>query len=188
MKHYMTSVLLLLACQAAYSAPEFNTSTNFYLITGLSARDLHASMRALGPLQQGIRYDADTKYYVKWRFYAQPMGASCVLKNIRVTVDTVYTFPRWQNYSDAALRLQHNWDAYYAKLEAHERRHGSHGANAAIEIEARLLGMPAMLNCDELTEAANRDAYAILHKYQQADVDYDQETDHGIKQGVTLSD
>lgn len=188
MKHYMTSLLLLIACEPALSAPEFTTRTNFYPITGLSARELHASMHAAGRLQHGVHYDANTNYYVKWRFYTQPMGASCVLKNIRVTVDTVYTYPRWQNYGDAPESLQRNWDVYYAKLQAHERGHGSNGSHAAIEIEAALAGLPPMQNCDILEETANRDAYAILHKYQKADVDYDQETDHGIKQGVTLSD
>jgi len=181
-------LLLLIICQSAIAAPVFTTRTVYYPVVGTSARELHSNMHVAGPLHSGKRYDADTNYYVKWTYHTQQTGDTCVLSDIKVTVDTVYTLPRWQNDADAPQRLQQNWDAYYAKLQAHEQGHASNGSDAGIEIDAKLTQMPPMQNCQLLEETANKEAYGILGKYQRADETYDQETDHGLKQGVILSD
>ena len=57
-----------------------------------------------------------------------------------------------------------------AALTRHEQQHGRHGILAAREIEAD--------NC--------RNAQAKIKKYNAADIAYDKNTNHGIKQGATL--
>lgn len=188
MKLFYAYLLLLTACHSAFAAPVFTTRTEYYSVSGASARELHHNMQLSGPVQNGKRYDADTNYYVKWTYNTEESGDTCVLSDIKVTVDTVYKLPRWQDYANASQSLQQNWDYYYAKLQAHERGHADHGMNAGFEIEAKLTQLSPMKNCNILIETANKDAYEILGKYQRRDEIYDRETDHGIKQGVILKD
>lgn len=179
---------LAVLCMTASAAPIATVNESFYSINGMTAQELRAQMRKLGPTENRSPYDAYTRYYVKWRYHLSPSQNGCQLANIRVTVDTTYIYPRWENYGSGSARLQSNWNRYFSKLRTHERGHGLNGANAASEIDAMLSQLPAMANCDELDRAANAQAYGILSKYQRADGEYDQRTNHGMNDGVVLQD
>lgn len=181
-------MVLAVLCINANAAPIATVKESYYSINGMTAQELRAQMRKLGPTENYSPYDAYTKYYVKWRYHLSQSSGGCRLTNIRVTVDTTYTFPRWENYNSGSARLQANWNHYFTKLRAHERAHGAHGTNAANEIDAMLSRLPVMADCDELSRKADSQAYTILGKYQRADGEYDRDTNHGISEGVILQD
>lgn len=181
-------MVLAVLCVTANAAPIATVKESYYSINGTTAQELRAQMRKLGPTENRSPYDAYTRYYVKWSYHLRESQDGCQLDDIRVTVATTYTYPRWENYSSGSARLQANWNQYFSKLKTHERGHGLNGANAANEINAMLSQLPAMTNCDELDRTANAQAYDILSQYQRADGEYDQRTNHGINEGVMLSD
>lgn len=186
--YYVLCCPLILTSTFAYAVTSTTENIKLYPIYGSTADELRAQMRKLGPLVDNHPYDAYTRYYVKWRFELNDEEGDCKISSTHVTVHTNYTYPEWKNYTSASPVMQRNWDEYIVKLKHHERKHGEHGVNAAYEIDKMLMRLPAMPTCAALEKTANARAYDILGKYQQADVDYDRETDHGIKRGVVLQD
>lgn len=187
-KKIVLSMVLAALCGTGHAAPIATVKESYYSINGSTAQELRAQMRKLGPTENSTPYDAYTKYYVKWRYHLSASQNGCQLTDIRVSVDTSHIYPRWDDYDNGSARLQANWSRYFAKLTAHERQHARHGSNAASEIDAMLSQLPAMANCDVLDRTANDQAYAILGRYQRADGEYDQRTNHGIDEGVILND
>lgn len=181
-------LIFFVLIQPAFSEPIVTSRVKYYSISGDDAAELRAQMHNKGPIEDGKRYDAFTRYYVNWRYDYQQEDNDCRLKNIRVTVDINYQYPKWVNYESGSERMRLAWDDYITKLKAHERGHGTNGQNAANEIDMMLARMSAMANCKMLGAEANQKAYAILAKYQHADIEYDRETKHGITQGVVLAD
>lgn len=181
-------MVLAVLCMTANAAPISTVKESYYSIYGTTAQELRAQMRKLGPTENRSPYDAYTRYYVKWRYHLDQSPDGCRLTNIRVTVDTTHTYPRWENYSSGSARLQSNWNHYFARLRTHERAHAAHGTHAANDIDAMLSRLPVMADCDELSRTADSQAYTILGKYQRADGEYDQDTNHGINEGVILQD
>ncbi|MCB1366540.1 MAG: DUF922 domain-containing protein [Rhodobacteraceae bacterium] len=101
---------------------------------------------------------AYTDWYVSWT-------GSCET-SARIT----YTLPRHKNIYALNLVLRRKWLAMIKALEAHEHKHGQNAINAAEEIEKT--------NC--------ADGYAVIKKWNKADVDLDKRTRHGKLEGVGL--
>lgn len=186
---YLTLICLYFLSFAAIAVPIATEREAYYPVYGSNAKQLRDQMRAKGPAgDDGGRYDAYTRYYVKWRFTYRKTGNNCAIRTVKVTVDTKYDYPEWRDYADASPQMQQNWNNYMAKLKAHERGHAMHGINCANEIDDMLSQLPPMDSCGILGKTANDKAYAILNKYRNEDVVYDDTTDHGRKQGVMLRD
>jgi len=100
-----------------------------------------------------------TNWYVHW-------SAAC---EISVKID--YTIPRWLNRDTAPAPLRDEWDRMLKNLWRHERGHAEHGLKAAAEIEA--------------SHCAG-DPHDITDRWAREDKVYDEETDHGARQGVRL--
>lgn len=181
-------LFLIALCQPAFPAPIVTSNASYYSIYGDTAGELRAEMLRKGPIVDGKRYDAATRYHVNWHYDYQQENSTCKLRNIRVTASINYEYPKWTGYDTAWGDVQRAWDVYIANLRQHEHGHAMNGLNAANEIDEALAQMPAMANCKMLEMAANQKAYDILAKYKRADADYDRETNNGITQGVVLTD
>jgi predicted secreted Zn-dependent protease/pimeloyl-ACP methyl ester carboxylesterase len=155
------AVVALLGCSifnAAMAKPRVSVKTKYFSVTGTTANELRAQMVSKGP-NPGEFSSAYTKWYVRWT-------GSC-----RTSVTITYTYPKWENRTQASVSLQKIWDRYVANLRTHEKGHGQHGINAAAEIErSRCKGNPK----------------AIINKWAQEDRAYDIQTAHGKTQGVSL--
>lgn len=103
-------------------------------------------------------YWAYTEWWVEW-------SRSCQLS---VTID--YTMPKLADRNTLPAGLLQKWDIMIAALIAHEEQHGQHGIEAAMEIERK--------GCNG--------AYQIIRFWNNQDILFDRETDHGAHQGVTL--
>ncbi|HTM64079.1 MAG TPA: DUF922 domain-containing Zn-dependent protease [Gammaproteobacteria bacterium] len=186
---YLIFIFLYMISFAAIAMPIATERESYYAVYGATANQLRDEMRTKGPLgDDGVRYDAYTRYYVKWRFTYQKAGHNCAIRTVNVTLDTKYDYPEWRGYADASPQMRQNWDNYITKLKAHERGHAVNGWNCANEIDSMLTQLQPMDNCGILGKSANDKAYAILNKYKNEDVDYDKTTDHGRVQGVILQD
>lgn len=102
---------------------------------------------------------AYTQWYVRWTGDCQ----------VSLSID--YTMPTWEDENEAPAELQAAWNRMIDRLWLHEQGHGRHGLEAAKEI--------IQSGC----EGNPRD---ITDKWAEQDRVYDRETNHGVRQGVSL--
>ena len=67
-----------------------------YDVAGENARELRHDLDRKGPLVDGRRYDARTRWYVRWRFDLLPTGEGCRVARPRVDLEVTMTLPRWR--------------------------------------------------------------------------------------------
>ncbi len=162
-------------------------STNFYVVTGTNAAEIHASTVQGRPWKQNSDYDAETTWNAKCAFnYQQVGGAVFSLSSFEVKATATVTLPRWvppKGYEmdrDLAAR----WWQYLKGLSRHEQGHVQIVREAALEIERRLSALPSFSSVKELTAVANRTAKETIDEAHKREQDYDQETQHGLTQGA----
>ena len=134
----------------------------------------------------GWIYDADTVWYVNWNYQYGTNPYGCYVAGIKTWVDVTFRFPKWDPSSTAPVKLKDEWFRYMEALKAHEDGHKQHGIKAAQEIERAILSMGARNNCDALGAQANALGQRIIKKYEQRDIGYDLQTQHGKTQGATF--
>lgn len=159
----------------------------YYDITGNSANALRRQMNAKGPLDMsGKRFDAYTRWYVRWRYRYRPTASGCEFTEVTVSVDGTITLPRWVDESHAPQALEQDWNRYIAALHRHEQGHYVHGLDAAREIEALGRSFHAAGDCPAFVADFDRQARGITRRYAAMDATYDRDTDHGKTQGAVF--
>src|SRR5882724_6079506 len=69
----------------------------YYDIDGSSAGALRNQIRRLGPKDEsGKSQDALTVWSIEWGYGTLQRGDSCVLRDVKVTVNVAVTLPRWK--------------------------------------------------------------------------------------------
>lgn len=150
-------IVLLVAFpgSVAEAKPKITVTTEYYTVTGSTIEELRKQMTEKGP--NGFWG------YAEWRVN---WSSTCQV-HLRIT----YTYPRWANRDKASPKLRSRWDKYIANLITHEKRHGTHGRNAAAEIDRT---------------RCNKDPVGIARRWSKQDEIYDKETNHGATQGAAF--
>ena len=157
----------------------------YYDVSGSTVGELAAEMRQKGPVDSdGHKYDADTKWFVKWAYRYQQTGEGCRLQPVTVSVRVDYIVPRLAAPSAVPANLRGRWDNFASKLTTHERGHGRHGVDAARDVERSLRELFG--SCKTIGAEADALARQVIAKYNRLDVQYDAETHHGASQGAVL--
>jgi predicted secreted Zn-dependent protease len=159
MRHLLWRLLavLFIAVTAlpAEAKPKVTVTTEYYTVTGSTIEELRQQMTDKGP--KGFWG------YAEWRVN---WSSTCNV-NLRIT----YTYPRWANREKASPKLRARWDRFIANLITHEKGHGTHGRNAAAEIDKT---------------ACAKDPVGIAKRWSNQDVIYDRKTNHGETQGAVF--
>lgn len=179
-------LVLLLASVNAVGVPVKHEHQVYYQINGVTPQEMREQMNQLGPFDHGKRYDANTTWNIRWRYQYSDTEAGCKIENVRVSLDITYSLPEWNAYSTADTGLKEKWDKYLAKLRLHEGTHAANGEEAAGEIEYLLNNFPILRNCQLLGVHANNKAQDIIKKTNERDIEYDNNTHHGLTQGVVF--
>jgi len=145
----------LFAASSASAQVRETENTRYYAVRGQSVSALLAEMAAKGP----DGFWAYSNWYVNW-------SGSC-----DVTLEIIYTLPRWDDRAAASAELRGRWDRMITALVAHERQHAEHGRRAAHEIAA---------------DGCENDPSGIVDKWAAEDRAYDQRTEHGWSEGVVF--
>jgi predicted secreted Zn-dependent protease len=178
-------IVLTVSVLPAQAAVDVNDQVERYAIEGTTAQDLRREMNTKGPQGTGgRRFDGYTRWYVSWRYQYKRTDGGCAIASVATNVKSTITLPQWRNEdrADSATRAQ--WSRYLSALDLHEQGHRRHGVDAAHEIDAAIAAMPPAGSCDALGANANALGMRILQKYQQRDLDYDRDTNHGATQGA----
>src|SRR6266480_5318511 len=82
----------------------------YYDIDGSSAGALRNQINRLGPKDEsGESKDALTVWSVESAYAAAQRGDSCVLRDVKVTLDVTVTLPRWKPPATATAQLVRTW-------------------------------------------------------------------------------
>ena len=166
-------------------------TTNYYTVTGASAREIRSSLTRSRPRQVETGMDAATRWRLEWSFTTQlgPSGCRCTGFTTRTLITVI--LPRWtpptNSPPDAALRA--HWSRYQAGLGAHELGHAQLALAAAAELhkhvkELETLGESA--DCAALERRLNQAGQRVLDHYGKLEKDYDAKTRHGVTQGASF--
>jgi len=178
----MKLVLLSAVVGALHFLP--TDRVTYYDVDGRTAGEVRATMNKRRPTTSGgLRVDAWTTWDIHWRYRYNPAPAGCVVTSLDVTLTTAMTLPRWTAASTAPVPLRNRWEAYYAALIEHERRHlqiAELAMGAIREAGPRI----TTSECSEMATAIDRKGQQLLAEYRKREVQYDAETNHGMKQGA----
>jgi predicted secreted Zn-dependent protease len=187
----MVSLALVFAACARHSARldvgptppgvTVEASIQYYDVTAASLAELRRGMVQLGPRWQGRQYTAVTQSQLRWTFQTAPRGAGCELRKVRVYVQTVVTFPRWNPTAEPDSATMAWWQQLNAGLVEHELGHAQLSVRTAGDI-ARDLERLTSARCDALTTQANAMGQRYLLSSQRKQNEYDAATRHGATQ------
>src|SRR5256886_15482444 len=94
----------------------------YYDIDGSSAGALRNQINRLGPKDEsGESKDALTVWSDESAYAAAQRGDSCVLRDVKVTLDVTVTLPRWKPPATATAQLVRTWQTYLKAVRVHER-------------------------------------------------------------------
>lgn len=181
--------LLLFLTFHSFATPIVEKVQSFYPIKGETAQDLRNQMDELGPSLKEDHFDAQTTWYITWKYNWQAPNSSqdpCKLTDVQVLVSINILFPQWTNQNSGSSPLQAKWSKYLTALEKHEQEHENNGMEAAQEIEAALLGITSMPSCPELQTKVDSTAKSILKQHHIWDKQFDIDTNHGKKDGAVF--
>jgi len=166
-----------------------DTVFHYYDIRGSSANELHAAMRASGPLDSlgsGRPRSGRCHWSVKYWIHYSESGGLCSISSAQIAVNSEIDLPHWIDRDAAATALREQWDRYEAALRTHELGHLDNGIRFANALAIRLAGIPAQAQCNSLPVLAQHEFDTTLPDFNRMDVEYDRVTNHGELQGAVM--
>jgi predicted secreted Zn-dependent protease len=171
------------------AAPSILANVDYYDVTGETGAELVREMSRLGPPdldKPGERFWARLGWRVNWQYRYAEADGTCGITNATLTVRLDFIYPRWANFDDGPPDLQALWGPFMEATRKHEQQHAKHGTDAALAIEAMLLGHERMPTCTALQQSADARAHEIADAASAKDVEYDRLTQHGLTEGISL--
>ncbi len=177
-----SAALARAAPRAAITARE-----QYYDIDGSSAGALRDQISRLGPKDEsGKSQDALTVWSIEWGYGTAQRGDSCLLRDVKVTLNVSVTLPRWKPPATATADVRKKWQAYLTAVRLHEAGHRTIAERNAREVMAALTPLRGA-TCDKLSDEATRTAERIVADGRARNRAYDIQTKHGQTQGVELN-
>lgn len=157
----------------------------FYDIEGTSIAELNQQMRQVGnKWNDGKTYAALTTWEIRYNYDTIEEGDNYSIKSVVTDVSVVYHLPRIA-VASAAPEL---WETYMKNLKVHELGHKDISVKAADEINQTLAALGSFRSKTELEREANRLVKAKFKQLKELHIAYDDDTNHGIKQGAILAE
>jgi len=159
-----------------------------YRIYGSTADELRDQIKHCAPGASDTalaEFTGETTYNLSWQYSVQVSGDSCRLVNAKVGLHLVTSLPDWPGSSTATAGLTGRWQAFMTGLITHEQGHAAldkiYGAKLVSDLNN--LGTIA---CTALKNDAEAIVQADTTALNQANAQYDAQTDHGNSQGAVL--
>ncbi len=170
-----------------YVPPTVREFYEYYEIKGFSAGELRDQLSQNGcEWDDGKKYDALTRWHLKWAYETDRDSMSCYPGSFKVTLDIVFRLPKWVRTDDTINPLLDTWENYFHSLKTHENGHRDQAVEAAAELSRSVLKLPTVISCAELDRHV-RDATRDLLVQLNADArEYDTATRHGMTQGAVF--
>ena len=173
------AALFLLAAPAMADVVR-TVSTEYYLVEGTKPAIIYKNLRHQSPLNEGdSTYQANTRTDIRTTYKVEQRGDQCRITDVVVYLHLTYLYPKLAHSVDFETRKW--WKKFSAQLEKHENIHGEISTKAAYKLSDALQGM-APGDCYNYKSAIKVKIKQIMDKMKQDQVDYDNLTEHGLKQ------
>lgn len=161
---------------------------NYYDIGGSSPAELRLQMRQNGTKwKDGRIYAALTTWDIRYKYDVVSENGRYVMKAVTTDISIEYIFPRkLRSTSTASDALTVLWEKYMDCLIEHEIGHKDLAVKTAGEINETLESLGSFPSRSELDSEVGRQVQAKLKKLKEMQVEYDDHTRHGEKQGAVL--
>ena len=150
-----------------------------YPVSGTDAASLRRSIitqRRIDP-KTGEAFDAFTRWQVSWSWSGDGQG-HCDLTSVKVAFHVEVTLPALEHPERLSADVLQRWNAYLTALRRHEAGHARHAHDGVEDIRRAV----SQGDCAH----ANDRGRAVVQRMSQFDIDYDRDTQHGIRQGSIL--
>jgi predicted secreted Zn-dependent protease len=159
-----------------------DAQVQYYDVSAASLSDLRRAMVILGPRWEGRSYQAVTESRFRWEYLPENKGPlACEPARVRVTVQTMVTFPRWQPLAEPDSSLLEWWNQLSVGLMEHERGHARLSLKTAGDIARSLEEMSAG-PCNELEGRVSAAGERHISVERRLQSEYDRSTRHGATQ------
>ena len=162
----------------------------YYDIRGRTPNELRKALDAQGPLNPvgKKRFDARTDWTLQWTYKWDGKLAKQAgffrLSEWTVDVKSTIILPRWVELEEAKPFDQRRWKIYMARLKLHENGHAKLAELAGDAANKAFANLKVYPSSEKLKEAVRLKAQEILKLHRAMELEYDQKTDHGKKQGA----
>ncbi|MCX8997541.1 DUF922 domain-containing protein [Rhizobiaceae bacterium BDR2-2] len=152
-------LILALAAGAGDAAAEtvVSKSIRYYTIGGRTSAEIDRELARHGPMTRstGSRHPGTTEIRFGGEISYAEEGGRCRVRDVKVTLNTKITLPRWRNRNRANGEMALLWDTLAADIKRHEERHAEIARNYARTLENRLSRLTSTRTCAELQKKAS---------------------------------
>lgn len=166
---------------------EISRKNELYPVTGRTAAELTRSMREhaasawTDPQAVGL-----TVSTIPVAGRCQEYSDGGGLRDATISLSLVVHLPEWTDRDRAPAALQKSWDRFLRALTAHEEGHVKISIEHATALRDDLAALTPEPSCEQLTAKFQDRASRAQVRMDQAQAEYDEKTQHGIKQGCVL--
>jgi predicted secreted Zn-dependent protease len=158
-------------------------TTNYYVVTGASVREIRRSMTEARPWRNRETVDAATTWRVEWKFAMNSSGVVCHMTDVSTVTTIATTLPRYVPPTNAAPELVERWVKYFGALARHETVHAEMAKATGVEIQNTLRAESAA-DCALLRRQADAVGNSILSRRRREERELDLRTQHGGTEGA----
>jgi predicted secreted Zn-dependent protease len=176
--------LLLATAFAAAAQNNVTLRTNYYPVTGATAREIRQSMNAARPGGRAAKTDALTTWTIERQSKVEASNGEYRLTSFRTDTRISITLPLWYRPTNAVPAVQSAWSNYFIALQKHEQGHADLALAAATKLHECIPTLGADSSADRLRQRIKETGDAILQQHRQQEADYDRRTEHGRKDGA----
>ena len=127
-----------------------------------------------------------TDWHIGWSFTPRETEGLHAVGAARVDVVVTRTTPRWRPPAAASRDLIASWNELVTGVARHEQGHVDIAVSGARSPHEAIVGVSPRAFLEDLERDVVAVAAAALATIRAADRDYDEATQHGVSQGVTL--
>ncbi len=157
-----------------------------YRIRGHDYDDLLREMRRKGPGTDEIGTRLGV-HVARWRwsydYWTGGRNGRCRVTDVSVALRSIIVLPEWVREPGASADLVRRWPRFRDALVEHEMGHRNRARAQGVVLWQSLLGLQAE-TCEELRTLVSETATRVVSEGEAAQLEYDRDTAHGLRQGA----
>jgi predicted secreted Zn-dependent protease len=179
--------LVLIYSSSAIANLKINTTFEYYDISPQTKFDIKPEINRLTPITNGgTKFHGSTTWQVEWSLSWKKSNEICYIDNSTTKLHVLFKMPRISPDFQVTDTVKDTFDKYSKALLNHENGHMDNGIDASREINVLLANFSSFSDCKALNEAVENSISEVIDKYKLQDIAYDEKTEHGKLQGVSI--
>ncbi|MDB5165993.1 MAG: hypothetical protein JWM37_65 [Candidatus Saccharibacteria bacterium] len=159
----------------------------YYSVYGYTADQIRSQMSQCAPGTSSTDFNGYTNWWLRYAFAlsAPDTNNLCTIQSAGVVVHITFSYPQWSNSMYASAGLSSEWQTFIKNLTTHENGHRDLATQYASQLYNGLLAYPPT-DCSTISQSATSYGGSQISNLNQAEANYDIQTNHGATQGANL--